>query len=96
MRKKVIARYRGKAVLHQLAIGAAVILCGSCRRLGAASNRYAGFTERKKHGQQQATAGTRPEIRWHDQGWRSAVEILVAATRCAAEGRAQRAADHHR
>jgi hypothetical protein len=26
MRKKVIARYRGKAVLHQLAIGAAVIL----------------------------------------------------------------------
>ena len=47
-------------------------------------------------GQPRAAAGARPEVRRRHQGRRAAVEGLVGAAHRAAQGRAQRAADHHR
>ena len=53
-----------------------------------------GFAQRHHHHRRQTTSAARSEIRRGDQGEGLGVESLVAAARRAAEGRAQRAADH--
>ena len=59
-------------------------------------HRHARFAQRHDDHQRQATAGARPEVRRRHQERRAAVQALVGTARRAAEGRAERAADHHR
>ena len=66
------------------------------QRSRTAGHRYAGLAKRDHDRQPRAAAGARPEVRRRHQGRRAAVEGLVGAAHRAAQGRAQRAADHHR
>jgi hypothetical protein len=69
---------------------------GSGAPARAADHRRAGFAERHDHDQWRAVAATAAEVRRHDRAHARAVQTLLAGARRAAQGCAQRAADHHR
>ena len=61
-----------------------------------ANRRNARVTQCHDDHRRKAAACPRPEVRRRDQGRRTAIQALVGAPRRAAQGRAERAADHHR
>ena len=62
----------------------------------AAGHGHAGFTGRHHEPQRKATSAARSEVQRRDQERCAAVQALVGTARRSAEGRAERAAHHHR